>query len=495
MKPIREKAIKRNVEEIEVRIQFILKLAKALLSFGAPSHRIESHLDAAAEHLDMTIHFVYLPALIIVSCHKEGKKNAQTYFVRASGKIALSKLHQVHVIYRDVVHDNIGAESGSRALRSLLRSPPTYPFLVRCSLAFICAAIMCALSFGGSITDVGISGMCAFLLQYLGLDVAKKSALYGNVYEISISMLVSFVARALSNIRGNIFCYSAISSSGVILILPGFTILTSALELMSKNLFCGSVRLVYAIIYTLFLGFSLTIGSDLYHLFDREARHAFYHNAMRTNMTYLHGTFSMLNGTTGGPDISVGTLGVGNNNLGITSSTQVIKGCLRFADAPWWKQPVPWWSFFYLVPLYSFCSSLSNLQSIRSYQIVVMVFFSCCSWAVNRVTNIILPKRADLASASGAFVIGILGNMYSRIFRGTAFTSMVTGVLFLVPSSIAQGGALTQSYESSEIQYSTGFSLALRMISVASGVTIGLFVSQLVVYLAGHRKNAAHFAF
>lgn len=83
-------------------------------------------------------------------------------------------------------------------------------------------------------------------------------------------MLVSFVARALSNIRGNIFCYSAISSSGVILILPGFTIrkppldnvrrvylhpvsVTSALELMSKNLFCGSVRLVYAIIYTLFL--------------------------------------------------------------------------------------------------------------------------------------------------------------------------------------------------------------------------------------------------
>ena len=27
----------------------------------------------------------------------------------------------------------------------------------------------------------------------------------------------------------------------------------SALELMSKNIFCGSVRIVYAIIYTLFL--------------------------------------------------------------------------------------------------------------------------------------------------------------------------------------------------------------------------------------------------
>jgi hypothetical protein len=33
------------------------------------------------------------------------------------------------------------------------------------------------------------------------------------------------------------------------------------------------------------------------------------------------------------------------------------------------------------------------------------------------------------------------------------------------------------------------------MIQVAIGVTIGLFVSQLVVYAIGTRKTAAHFAF
>ena len=82
-------------------------------------------------------------------------------------------------------------------------------------------------------------------------------------------------------------------------------------------------------------------------------------------------------------------------------------------------------------------------------------------------------------------------------------------------SGIAQGGGLTQTYHSSAEQYSSGFSLALRMISVAAGVTIGLFVSQVIgvfvllalsnghttcphliqVYLFGNRKNAAHFAF
>lgn len=83
--------------------------------------------------------------------------------------------------------------------------------------------------------------------------------------------------------------------------------------------------------------------------------------------------------------------------------------------------------------------------------------------------------------------------------------------LFL-QSGIAQGGGLTQTYQNSADQYTSGFSLALRMISVASGVTIGLFGSQVLgqyrwhstcdfssdappVYLFGTRKNAAHFAF
>lgn len=48
----------------------------------------------------------------------------------------------------------------------------------------------------------------------------------------------------------------------------------------------------------------------------------------------------------------------------------------------------------------------------------------------------VLPGRTDIVSAVGAFVIGLLGNVYSRLVGGTAFTSMVTGVLFLVPVSI-----------------------------------------------------------
>ena len=89
----------------------------------------------------------------------------------------------------------------------------------------------------------------------------------------------------------------------------------------------------------------------------------------------------------------------------------------------------------FLVPVYSICSSISNLQSIRSIQLPIMVLFSCLAYAANRTANYFIPDRADIVSASGAFVIGFCGNAYSRLVGGTAFTSMVTGVLFLVPVS------------------------------------------------------------
>lgn len=80
---------------------------------------------------------------------------------------------------------------------------------------------------------------------------------------------MALMARGLSSIPHHLFCYTAISSSAIIGILPGYLIRTcisyssliiaqdfivgSSLELASKNMFCGSIRMVYALIYTLLL--------------------------------------------------------------------------------------------------------------------------------------------------------------------------------------------------------------------------------------------------
>ncbi|CDO72990.1 hypothetical protein BN946_scf185007.g44 [Trametes cinnabarina] len=487
----RRAAIVHHVEDYVARQKFLLRLAKALLSFGAPSHRIESQLHSAGEILDVHAAFVHLPNLIMVTFMDTDTRTSETHFVRAGGRVALTSLHRVHAVYRDVLHDKIGATEGCEKLKRILQARPLYDIWTRCLLAFFCASIICVLSFGGSIVDMFISGLSASVLQYLGLNAASKSSIYANVYEISVSIIVSFIARLLGTLPGNLFCYSAISSAGVVLILPGFTILIAALELTSRNILCGSVRMVYAIIYTLFLGFGLTIGSDFYLLINPKARRNMAATAMLDSET-LHGY--ILNSNTSTPLSQLGGTFTFMQSAD-SGTSHIIKGCYRNPAWPWWRQPFPWWTMLFLVPMYSTFSSIANLQAIKSIQLPIMIVFSCAAYAANKGANYLISDRSDIVSAFGAFIIGLCGNIYSRVIGGTAFTSMVTGVLFLVPSAIGNGGGLIQNYSSSTQQYSSSFELGIRMIQVSIGVTIGLFVSQIMVYALGRRKNAAHFAF
>lgn len=479
-----------HIEPYEDRVNYILVLAQSLLAFGAPSHRIESQLESAADILQISVGFVHMPNIIIANLMDQGTAVSETRFVRAGGRINLTSLHRVHLVYRDVLHDKVGVHEGTDRLRRLLRARPIYPIWIRCMFAFLCASIICTTAFGGSLLDMFIGGAGASALQFLGLRVATKSAMYANVYEISVSIIVSFVARALGTLSGNHFCYSAISSAGVVLILPGFTILVAALELTSRNIMCGSLRMVYAFIYTLFLGFGLSFGSDFYVGVSKYARHNLAKTAAAES-EFLHGVFTSSNQSSDIQQI------VGSWMLLDTTSTNhlIIKGCYRDPAWPWWRQPFPWWTLLFLVPIYAFCSSLANLQRVGSVQLPIMVLFSCAAYATTKAVTLYVSDHISVVSALGALVIGLCGNIWSRSGGGTAFTSMITGVLFLVPSAIGNGGGLVANYRTATEQYSDTFQLGLRMIQVASGVTVGLFVAQIFVYALGRRKNAAYFAF
>jgi hypothetical protein len=97
---------------------------------------------------------------------------------------------------------------------------------------------------------------------------------------------LSFCAAGLASTHH--FCYSAVASSSVVLILPvrylyqpiavsnpvlkqGFIVLCGSLELSSRNIISGAVRLCYALMYSLFLGFGLAIGAEVYEKISNKA--------------------------------------------------------------------------------------------------------------------------------------------------------------------------------------------------------------------------------
>ena len=160
------------------------------MTFGAPSHRIESQLMAVARILEVEAEFIYLPGMIICSFGEQDLGSSETHFVKCSGRLSLGALHKVHLIYRSVVHDEISAENATEQLEALLQAPAPYSTFFRCILAFWLAALICPLAFGGSFVDMWIAGAAAFILCWLQLRVAQRSALYANVFEYAIPFVV-----------------------------------------------------------------------------------------------------------------------------------------------------------------------------------------------------------------------------------------------------------------------------------------------------------------
>lgn len=101
-----------------------------------------------------------------------------------------------------------------------------------------------------------LSSQCGSCVRY------PNHSLPLSISRIVIACINAFLAAALAS-TGH-FCFAAVASGSVVLILPGYIVLCGSLELANRSIISGSVRLVYSILYSLFLGFGLAMGSEVY---------------------------------------------------------------------------------------------------------------------------------------------------------------------------------------------------------------------------------------
>lgn len=120
---------------------------------------------------------------MVISFRDTATGTNEVHIVRAAGRVALSVLEKVYVIFHYVNEDEMLPSEATTQLEGLLAAPPIYPLWLRCLLSFFSATLICSLAFGGSILDCVVGGAFACGLQFLGLKGASNSAIYANVYE------------------------------------------------------------------------------------------------------------------------------------------------------------------------------------------------------------------------------------------------------------------------------------------------------------------------
>ncbi|OJJ60544.1 hypothetical protein ASPSYDRAFT_146425 [Aspergillus sydowii CBS 593.65] len=455
-----------HIAELLSRQRYLIILCKALMKFGAPTHRLEEYMKMTARVLEINANFLYLPGCMIISFDDVSTHTTEVKLVRVNQGVDLGKLSDAHTVYKEVIHDVIGVEEAMQRLGKLVQKDNKYPIWLLILFHGLASASVGPFAFGARPIDMPIAFLLGCLLGILQLVLSPRSHLYSNVFEISAAVLTSFLARAFGSIPykdGYLFCFSALAQSSIALILPGYLVLCASLELQSRSMVAGSVRMVYAIIYSLFLGFGITIGTAVYGLLDSNA-----------------------------------------------SS--------EYACPP---GPVhnPYLRRFPFVIAFTFC--LAAVNQAKWKQIPVMLIISFAGY----VTNFFAAKRfassIQVSSALGAFVVGVLANLYSRIRHGLAAAAMLPAIFVLVPSGLAASGSLvsgiasageittgqtpfsppnngTQSFVDAAMNMTSSgnnpfqgvvFDIGYGMVQVAIGFTVGLFLAALVVYPLGKKRS------
>lgn len=303
---------------------------------------------------------------------------------------------------------------------------------------------------------------------------------HGSIF---ISALVSLITRALSlKVPGRIFCYQSISSTSVAGLLPGSVMRTSpypsqistlnstvlivqgVLDIASKNIYLGSSKVVAGLMTSLYLGFGLTLGSDVWLHFDKAGRSFIASTADKYET--VNGSFFSTNSSTPAWLTPSNLTGVWQFEKELsTNAANIVSGCYRNPHWPWPLRPLPFWSLFITLPVLNLILSIKRNQPIKSVQMPVMILISCCSFAVTRLANVKMgfSGHPDYTALLGSFVVSLLGNMYSRRFGGTAFTIMLTGIWLLIPTGLAEAGGLSSSYAApGEDEYTEALELARK---------------------------------
>ena len=238
--------------------------------------------------------------------------------------------------------------------------------------------------------------------------------------------------------------------------------------------------MVYAMIYTLFLGYGITIGAVLYGLMDDNA----------------------------------------------TSATT----CSDPLDSRW---------YLLFVPCFTVCLCIINQAKFK--QLPVMIFISFAGYVVSSYTSKAMDS-STVSNTLGALTIGVLANLYSRLSRhaenfwldlkvrkvnrdlekgiakanedpdltarrigyGLAAAAMLPAIFVQVPSGLASTGSLvagvdsanaitgnkTSSGSSSSSDLNTSaFTVLLSVIQVAISISVGLSLAALLVYPLGKRRS------
>ena len=238
---------------------FVEKLGRALHRYGLPSHRLEDALVAVAERLGLQGQFFATPTAIFASLEHDGTE--RTILIRVDlGEVDLEKLSRLDVLLERVIRAEVTPADASRAIDEIVAAAPRYRG-VMVVLGFAIASAAASRFFGGGWREFAVGGVVGLATGLLALVTARFPGRF-RVFEPLAAFVAGLIAATAGTLLAPMSVYVA-TCAGLIVLIPGLSLTIAINELATRNLAAGTVRLNYALLIFLQIGFGVALGLRL----------------------------------------------------------------------------------------------------------------------------------------------------------------------------------------------------------------------------------------
>ncbi len=247
---------------LDAGVELVLRLGRALLSFGLPAQRLEEALGRVAEALGLTIDCYSTPTALIVTA-TDGA-STHTRLVRLdAGDTDLERLSALHDLVGRIERRELSPGDASRRVEKIVARRSRYPewtIVVGCALASAASSVL----LGGDAADVLPALSLGTVVGLLSRLAARVPTL-GRILPALAALVTTVAARAIG-LAGVPAHETVLVLSSLIVLLPGFTLTVATLELATANVVSGTSRLVGGLSTLVQLGFGVALGHRIAQL-------------------------------------------------------------------------------------------------------------------------------------------------------------------------------------------------------------------------------------
>ncbi|KAH6669785.1 hypothetical protein B0J14DRAFT_516589 [Halenospora varia] len=386
------------------------------------------------------------------------ESGAEVKIIRQGEGVDMDKLDDLRHVFKQVKSGEISCAEGTDKVNLLISRKPqnnTVVMIIGYGFASVCVGTF---AFESRPIDLPMQFLLGLVTGTLHAVVTRYVP-FSIVFEVMCPLITSFLARAIGSINGgSIFCFSALAQTAIVLILPGYVIMMAMLELQSKKVASGAIRVVQAFLYTMFLALGIAVGTALYGILD--------------------------------PNASSATRCPGATLLPVY---------YRFIGAT------------------CFSLALSVTMQVKWRQCPLAVAIALLGFAVNYLGSLAFPRTPQVFNVIASFAIGVCGNLYARFGNGLTVGIVMPALTIQVPSAFAASAALLSGLNAANnIHNATEFNangapinngtsqvdpvyhasldrvvytVGISMIELGVAIAIGLFLANMAVYPFGAKKR------